>query len=213
MIFLLQYYHLLILSTITTEQRTLTSKPMKTISVQDLHNTLASGTPVDLIDVRTPSEYETVHVNGAELFPLDSLACKKVAAARKSAAGSPVYILCHSGMRAKRAAEMLEKAGTCECVVVEGGTAAWVDAGYPVERGERSVLPLDRQLQITMGCIVLTGVLLSRFVNPSWIWLSGFVGAGLIFAGTSGICPMRSLIARMPWNQSKRCNGSSCGCA
>jgi rhodanese-related sulfurtransferase len=186
---------------------------MKTISVQELRKALETGVTADLIDVRTPAEYGTVHVTGAVLYPLDSLDCGKVLAARRGAPGTPVYVLCHSGSRAKRAAEMLEKAGCSDATVVEGGTAAWADAGYPVERGESRVLPLDRQLQIVMGCIVLTGVLLSRFVNPSWIWLSGFVGAGLIFAGTSGICPMRSLIAKMPWNQSGGKCGGSCGCA
>jgi hypothetical protein len=59
--------------------------------------------------------------------------------------------------------------------------------------------------------MVLAGVLLSHFVNPRWIWLSGFAGAGLIFAGATGICLMRSLIARMPWNQrDQSCCGGSC---
>lgn len=182
---------------------------MKTISIHDLHNALESRIAADLIDVRTPSEYDAVHLAGAALFPLDTLDCGQVLSGRRGAPGSPVYILCHSGMRANRAAEMFEKSGFNDCVVVDGGTAAWAKAGYPVERGERRVLPLDRQLQLTMGCIVLTGVLLSHFINPSWIWLSGFVGAGLMFAGTTGICPMRSLIARMPWNQST--GGGSCG--
>ena len=181
---------------------------MKTISIHELRKNIESGAPADLIDVRTPGEFGTAHVAGAALHPLDSLDCRQMLAARKGAPGSPVYILCHSGARAQRAAEMFKKAGCDDSVVVEGGTAAWAGAGYPVERGPRRTLPLDRQLQLAMGCIVLTGVLLSYFVNPSWIWLSGFVGFGLIFAGTTGLCPMRSLLARMPWN---RCDGGKCG--
>ena len=61
-------------------------------------------------------------------------------------------------------------------------------------------------MRIAAGFIVLSGVLLSHFVNPAFIWLSGFVGAGLIFAGATDWCGMGMLIARMPWNQ-----GGSCG--
>ena len=63
------------------------------------------------------------------------------------------------------------------------------------------VLPLDRQVQVAIGSIVLAGVLLSQFLNHAWIWLSGFVGCGLIFAGLSGVCMLRMLMARMPWNE------------
>jgi hypothetical protein len=44
-------------------------------------------------------------------------------------------------------------------------------------------------------------VILSQTVAPGWIWLSGFVGAGLTFAGISGFCGMARLLAAMPWNQ------------
>jgi len=185
---------------------------MKTASVQELQKILASGTPVDLIDVRTPAEYDAVHVPQAILHQLDGLDCGAVIAARQGAVHSPIYILCHSGVRAGKAAAKFAEAGFNDTVVVEGGTQAWIDAGLPVERSSKpGVIPLDRQLQLTIGTLVVTGVLLSHFVNPHWIWLSGFVGAGLMMAGATGFCPMRILIARMPWNQKgKCCGGGSC---
>ena len=83
----------------------------------------------------------------------------------------------HAGTRAKKAADKFAEAGFSEAVVIEGGTQAWEDAGLPVERDAKAaVLPLDRQLQLVIGALVVTGVLLSNFVNPNWIWLSGFVG-------------------------------------
>lgn len=182
---------------------------MKTISVQDLKNRLAQATPIDLIDVRTPAEFATVHVPGASLNQLDCLNCGNILASRKGQNHEPIYILCHSGARARKAADKFASYGFRECVVVEGGTQAWVDAGFEVTRGEKKVLPLDRQLQMTIGTMVLTGVLLGHFVNHNWIWLSGFAGAGLIMAGTTGFCPMRNLIALMPWNQTKACSKDS----
>ena len=185
---------------------------MKTITVLELQKILSTDKGVDLIDVRTPAEYASVHVAEARLCQLDGLDCGAVIAARKGTGHSPIYILCHSGARAGKAAAKFAEAGFAEAVVVEGGTQAWVDAGLPVERDAKgSALPLDRQLQITVGTLVIAGVLLSHFVNPNWIWLSGFVGAGLTMAGFTGFCPMRSLIAVMPWNQKgKCCGGSSC---
>jgi len=183
---------------------------MTTVSVQELQKILTSGNPVDLIDVRTPAEYASVHVPQARLFQLDELDCGAVLASRQGAAHSPIYILCHAGTRAKKAAAKFAEAGFADSVVVEGGTQAWVDAGLPVEKSAKAVLPLDRQLQLTIGTLVVIGVLLSHFVNPNWIWLSGLVGAGLMMAGLTGFCPMRSLIARMPWNQKGKCCGGDC---
>ena len=44
----------------------------------------------------------------------------------------PVYVLCQSGGRARKAIEKLERAGVRGCVLVEGGTQGWMDAGLPV---------------------------------------------------------------------------------
>ncbi|MBE2204447.1 MAG: rhodanese-like domain-containing protein [Chthoniobacterales bacterium] len=186
---------------------------MKTIPVNELKTLLGRTLPPRVIDVRTPAEFEAIHVPEAQLTPLDTLDCASILAEReKSGDVSPIAILCHSGGRAKQAAKKFAAAGFQDCLVVEGGTQAWADEGYPVVRGERRVLPLDRQLQIVIGLLVLTGVLLSQFLNSAWIWLSGFVGCGMIFAGLSGICLMRSLIAKMPWNQGgAKSAGTCCG--
>ncbi|MFA7343585.1 MAG: rhodanese-like domain-containing protein [Terrimicrobiaceae bacterium] len=186
---------------------------MKNISVNELKTLLSGGPTPNLIDVRTPAEFAGIHVPGACLLPLDTIDCAEVLARHnRIRSASPIYILCHSGVRAKKAAEKFAAVGFEDCIVVEGGTQAWAEAGFPVERGRRAVLPLDRQLQIVIGLVVLAGVLLSFFLDPAWIWLSGFAGCGLIFAGLTGICPMRAVIARMPWNQGgAKCEGSCCG--
>ena len=58
-----------------------------------------------------------------------------------------------------------------------------------------------RQVQIVAGSLVLTGVVLGALVSPGFYALSGFVGAGLLFAGASGFCGMARLLAFMPWNR------------
>ena len=49
--------------------------------------------------------------------------------------------------------------------------------------------------------LVVTGSALGYFVNPVWIGLAAFVGAGLTFAGITDTCGMGLILARMPWNQ------------
>ena len=124
-------------------------------------------------------------------------------------AGKPIYVMCQSGNRAKRAAEKIEKAGIDSVSVIEGGMNAWEAAGLPVQRG-RTTLSLERQVRIAAGTLVLLGVVLGFSVTPVMYALSGLVGAGLIFAGITDTCGMGLLLARMPWNTRTICSSGSC---
>ena len=166
-----------------------------TISPNALQQKLTEQPDITLIDVRTPVEFAEVHVAQARNEPLDRFN------ASAYAKDQPVYLLCRSGARAAKAAEQLAAAGNPNAVVIDGGTLAWIDAGLPVHRGKARVISLERQVRIAAGSIVFSGVLLSNFVNPAFNWLSGFVGAGIIFAGISDWCGMGLLLARAPWNQ------------
>ena len=179
---------------------------MKTITPAQLQSRIQSGEKLHLLDVRTPAEHAEVHVPGVHLAPLDRLDPVQLAGEQGFAKDQPIFVLCRSGSRAKQAAEKLEKDGFRECHVVEGGTLGWAEAGLPVNRGTSKVMSLERQVRIAAGAIVLCGVLLAHFVNPALMWLSGFVGAGLIFAGITDTCAMGMLISKLPWNQ----RGGSC---
>ncbi len=181
---------------------------MTSIDPRQLHGRRQRGDTLNLLDVRTPAEHAEIHIPGVQLMPLDRLDATQLESANGFAKDQPLYVLCRSGSRAKQAAEKLEKEGFTQCHVVEGGTMAWAAAGLPVNRGASGVIPLERQVRIAAGLMVLAGVLLAQFVHPAFIWLSGFVGAGLTFAGITDWCGMGLLIARMPWNQ--RGAGSCC---
>jgi rhodanese-related sulfurtransferase len=178
---------------------------MKTIAPFDLQKLIASHPELCLLDVRTPVEFAEVHVPQAQNEPLDRLEPKAFCAAKNLSPTSPVYILCRSGGRATKAAEMFAREGFDNCVVVEGGTLAWCAAGLPVNRSAVKVISLERQVRIAAGLLVLTGILLARFVHPGFIGLSAFVGAGLVFAGITDWCGMGMLLAKMPWNQAPSC--------
>jgi rhodanese-related sulfurtransferase len=157
------------------------------------------GTGVDLIDVRTPSEYREAHVEFARNVPLDRLDASAIAAARNSRTGEPLYVICQSGSRGKRACDKLVATGL-EAVNVEGGTLAWISAGLPVVRGKKTI-SLERQVRIAIGIIVLVSAALAIFVHPYWIGLAAFMGGGLIFSGVADFCGLALLLARLPWNQ------------
>ena len=171
---------------------------MKSISPLELQNILAAQPSAAVLDVRTPVEFAEVHVPQARSLPLDELNPGSLPFAKDQ----PVYLLCRSGQRATKAAEKLAQEGFTQPIVIAGGTLAWIGASLPVTRGATTVISLERQVRIAAGGMVLTGVLLAYFVNLHFIWLSGFVGAGLVFAGITDFCGMGLLLARMPWNKS-----------
>ena len=179
------------------------------ITPRELHNRLSSGAPSQLLDVRSPAEHAGAHVSGVRLIPLDELDPVSFCHERGSDS-APVYVFCQAGGRAKRAIEKLQGAGVQGCVLVEGGTQAWMDAGLPVIRGESRVLPLMRQVQITIGIISAVGAALALTVNPRFAFIPLLTGCGLFFAGVTGFCGLALLLAKMPWNKSVPSKGASC---
>jgi len=171
-----------------------------TISPHELAAKRQRGEAVELIDVRTPSEYREVHCPFARNVPLSDLDPKGVMTARTGTAGAPLYVICKSGGRGRQACEKFLAAGYANVVNVEGGTSAWAACGLPVNRG-KTAISLERQVRIAAGALVLVCTVLGYFVHPYFLGLSAFVGAGLVFAGVTDTCGMGLLLARMPWNR------------
>ena len=63
------------------------------------------------------------------------------------------------------------------------------------------VLSVDRQVQLIAGGMVLTGLALGTLVNPWFLAISAFFGAGLTFAGATGTCGLALVLLKMPWNR------------
>src|SRR6184192_3483183 len=82
-----------------------------------------------LLDVREPWEYAAGHVPGAQLIPLGELEQRVSEVPRDR----PVLAICHSGQRSLAAAGYLQKLGYDSVSNVDGGTAAWIERGYPVD--------------------------------------------------------------------------------
>jgi rhodanese-related sulfurtransferase len=186
-----------------------TTQTETSISPRELQRRLAAGQSARQLDVRTPGEHAAAHVPGVELLPLDELDAAAFCRER-GGAGAPVYVLCQSGGRARRAIAKLERAGAQGCVLVEGGTQAWIDAGLPVNRGASRVLPLMRQVQVTVGFLSAAGAALALTVNAWFALIPLVLGCGLLFAGLTGFCGLALLLAKMPWNKTSTCASASC---
>lgn len=170
------------------------------ISPMELFEKIRNNASVNLIDVRTPGEYEHVHIACAKNIPLDRLQTDQFVTNRDSA--SPLYVICKSGGRAGQACSQLARAGLLNLFNVEGGTEAWDRAGLPVLRGRQSI-SLDRQVRIISGGLIVIASLLAMVHDLRWGMLAGVVGAGLLHAGATNSCLMGMILSKMPWNCAK----------
>lgn len=171
-----------------------------TISPAELSQRRKAGQSCDLIDVRTPLEYRDTHVEFAKNVPLDQLDPESIMRARNGSAGEPLYVICQMGGRGKQACDAFQKKGFTNVFNVEGGTKACEQTDLPIVHGKKAI-SIERQVRIVAGSIVLIGVILGFAVHPYFFGLSGFIGAGLLFAGISDTCGMGMMLAKMPWNK------------
>jgi rhodanese-related sulfurtransferase len=167
------------------------------ITAEQLKEWMDKGEAV-LIDVREPAEHQAEHIPGALSVPLDTVDWNKL----PSHAGKKLVFQCYSGKRGNMACKKVESAeANCDIYNLVGGLMSWAQAGYDVSRSEKFFLPLDRQVQLTIGLGVLLGSILAYAVHPAFLLLTGFFGLGLSFAGLTGFCGLARLMALMPWNK------------
>ncbi|MDQ6710031.1 MAG: rhodanese-like domain-containing protein [Candidatus Dormibacteraeota bacterium] len=101
-----------------------------TVLVDELHDQLQGQNRIFLLDVREPWEYAEGHVPGARLVPLSELEDR----IGEVPTDRPIRSICHSGQRSLAATAFLLTHGYHDVSNVDGGTSAWIERGYPVER-------------------------------------------------------------------------------
>lgn len=168
---------------------------VKIISANDAVKLLSNG--AILVDIRNKDERAREYIEASLSQPLDNLS------QGINTTASCIIFHCQSGVRTQANTAILEQANlACENIyILEGGLNGWKRAGFKTIVDKKQPLPIMRQVQIAAGGLILLGVLLGTLVSPWWYALSGFVGAGLIFAGVTGFCGMAVLLAKMPWNK------------
>lgn len=169
---------------------------LKTISPARAAELIKQGAV--LIDIREADEHARERIPGARHHALS-----RIDSHTPAHAGDEVLVFhCRSGARTKgNAPKLAAAAGKCETYILDGGIDAWKKAGLPVALDRKQPIEIMRQVQIAAGSLVLIGVLLGALVAPGFYILSGFVGAGLLFAGVTGFCGMANMLALMPWNR------------
>lgn len=83
-----------------------------------------------IIDVRQPDEYESGHIPGARLIPLDEV----VPRVGEVPTDQPVYVVCLTGPRSLKAARWYRAQGI-DAYNVTGGTKEWISQGQPTASG------------------------------------------------------------------------------
>lgn len=100
------------------------------ITATDLAAWLAEPSPPLLIDCREMDEWDFNRIPAATHLPLGLLLERT-----DFAAGRPVVVYCHHGMRSLHATRHLRRCGSEHCFSLAGGIHAWsqlVDPGVPL---------------------------------------------------------------------------------
>lgn len=58
-------------------------------------------------------------------------------------------------------------------------------------------MSVERMILLVVGVVVLVSVLLAVYVNINWLWLTGLMGAHLIQASITGLCPVVAILKRL----------------
>lgn len=155
------------------------------------------------VDVRSISEALEEQVPKSVFLPFDLVSKERLQ--DLGIEGKTPIIVCRSGRRAGQAAEAL--AQTMDSVaVLDGGIVRWKADGLAVNEGHKA-LPLDRQVLIAAGSMMLLFMLLGLLVSPLFFAIALFMSCGMIFAGITGACGMARILLMMPWNKAPMCGG------
>jgi len=85
-----------------------------------------------VIDLRDTGEYEAGHIAGARHVPEKQLAerLKELEKFKDRA----LLVVCRNGVRSSVGVQVLRRGGFSEAVNLQGGIAAWEQAGMPIEK-------------------------------------------------------------------------------
>ena len=175
---------------------------MKTISLSEFEKALQSKNTHKktlFVDVRMPTEYREEHIKGVKNIPLNTLLNQS----NNFKKYDTIYFHCKAGARCTKAIKTLETDSqiTGTLIRFEGGIDAWEEAKLPLEKTSVKV-PIIRQVMITAGILILAGIAFHFLGHTQGLYLSAFVGGGLLFSGITGWCGMAALLEKMPWNKS-----------
>lgn len=86
-----------------------------------------------LLDVRTPEEYEEIHLTGATLLPVQQLSQQSLneIGLGEDMKDKEIYLYCRSGSRSQTAYSIMESLGYSNIKSIAGGMIHWEEDDYP----------------------------------------------------------------------------------
>ena len=100
------------------------------LAVADFEKEVTSNKEKVILDVRTPSEFNSGHLAQAKLMNVnDKNFTQQISTLPKD---KPVYVYCAAGVRSNKAAKILRQQGFTHVFELSGGIQAWQAAGKPV---------------------------------------------------------------------------------
>ncbi len=109
------------------------SKPQAIVlNVNDFESKLASMPNAQLIDVRTPGEFDEGYIKGAININYQGDSFEEEVA--KLDKNKPTFVYCRSGGRSAESCNYMANAGFKELYDLDGGISAWTHYNKPVEK-------------------------------------------------------------------------------
>lgn len=105
---------------------------IKSMTPSDVFRLNQESGGITIIDVRETDEFADVSSPLAENYPLSTFDAASFG--KKRDKKSPIFMLCRSGKRSLKSAQLLEAAGFESIYNIEGGMNAWEASGLPVVR-------------------------------------------------------------------------------
>lgn len=99
------------------------------LSVHELHDLMTGGDELVLVDVRAPSEFEQLHIEGAVNIPAPDLRTRHA----ELDPDKPTVAICSTGVRSSMAASILKQHGFKTVYNAAGGMTAYSTVYYEVE--------------------------------------------------------------------------------
>ncbi|MBC8988091.1 thioredoxin fold domain-containing protein [Pedobacter sp. N36a] len=130
----------------------------KTMSAVEFQNQLKASPKAVILDVRTPEEFKSGHLNQAKNLNIyDPSFQDQISKMDKK---QPVYVYCKGGGRSANAVKKMQELGFNTVYELKGGIMAWEQAGLPLQGAGKSETDLftsndfDKMLKANKNVLV-----------------------------------------------------------
>lgn len=161
-----------------------------------------------ILDIRTPQEYATIKLNGNHIhIPMQQL---NVADFIKNQANKQtIYILCASGIRAKKVQQMFLQNNYSNVKVISGGI---FNSKKDTNQGNIKIndnadsikcinTKIFAQFRAILGAILLTFITLAIVFNCNYIYVPLLFSIMLIISAFINNCMLVNLLQKLPFNK------------